>query len=89
MKQLQVQNTRVKQLVAELSLDEMMLQDVFRKKWLSPRGVVRWWIDRLRVNPTLILWRPLPQLRQCPPEDSASSVKVPFLSSSSNELRGS
>jgi len=33
MKQLQVQNTRVKQLVAELSLDETMLQDVLQKKW--------------------------------------------------------
>ncbi len=33
MKQLQVQNTRVKQLVAEPSLDETMLQDVLRKKW--------------------------------------------------------
>jgi len=32
MKQLQVQNARVKQLVAELSLDAMMLQDVLRKK---------------------------------------------------------
>jgi len=33
MKQLQVQNTRMKQLVAELSLDETILQDVLRKKW--------------------------------------------------------
>jgi len=33
MKQLQVQNTRMKQLVAELSLDETILQDVLREKW--------------------------------------------------------
>jgi putative transposase len=32
MKHLQVQNTRMKQLVAELSLDETMLQDVLRRK---------------------------------------------------------
>lgn len=32
MKQLQVQNTRMKQLVAELSLDETILQDVLREK---------------------------------------------------------
>jgi len=33
MKQLQEENTRLKQLVAELSLDKTMLQDVLRKKW--------------------------------------------------------
>ena len=33
MKRPQVQNTRVKQLVAELSLDDTMLQDVLRKEW--------------------------------------------------------
>ncbi len=32
MKQLQEENTRLKQLVAELSLDKTMLQDVLRKK---------------------------------------------------------
>ena len=32
MKHLQVQNTRMKQLVAELSLDETILQDVLREK---------------------------------------------------------
>ena len=31
MKQLQEENTRLKQLVAELSLDKVMLQDVLRK----------------------------------------------------------
>ena len=36
-------------------------------------------IDHLCVNPTLILWRPLPELRQCPHEDSASSVAIPSL----------
>lgn len=32
-KQLQEENTRLKQLVAELSLDKTMLQDVLRKKF--------------------------------------------------------
>ncbi len=33
MKQLQDENGRLKQVVAELSLDKTMLQDVLRKKW--------------------------------------------------------
>jgi putative transposase len=33
MSQLQDENSRLKQLVAELSLDKTMLQDVLRKKW--------------------------------------------------------
>lgn len=33
MKQLRDENSRLKQLVAELSLDKTMLQDVLRKKW--------------------------------------------------------
>ena len=33
MKHLQDENGRLKQLVAELSLDKTMLQDVLRKKW--------------------------------------------------------
>jgi putative transposase len=33
MKHLQDENSRLKQLVAELSLDKTMLQDVLRKKW--------------------------------------------------------
>jgi len=33
MKQLQDENGRLKQLVAELSLDKTMLLDVLRKKW--------------------------------------------------------
>jgi putative transposase len=33
MKQLQHENSRLKQLVAELSLDKTMLQDVLQKKW--------------------------------------------------------
>jgi putative transposase len=33
MKQLQEENGRLKRLVAELSLDKTMLQDVLRKKW--------------------------------------------------------
>jgi|SRR5271166_1267544 len=38
---------------------------------------------------SMILRRSLPELRQCPHEDSASSVMVPFLFSSFNELRRS
>ena len=33
MRQLQDENGRLKQLVADLSLDKTMLQDVLRKKW--------------------------------------------------------
>ena len=33
MAQLQEENLRLKQLVAELTLDKTMLQDVLRKKW--------------------------------------------------------
>ena len=33
MKHLKEENSRLKQLVAELSLDKTMLQDVLRKKW--------------------------------------------------------
>jgi putative transposase len=33
MKQLQEENLRLKQLVAELMLDKAMLQDVLSKKW--------------------------------------------------------
>src|SRR5664280_1114325 len=36
MKQLQEENIRLKQLVAELSLDKTMLQDVLRKKCTRP-----------------------------------------------------
>ena len=43
MKQLQEENSRLKQLVADLSLDKTMLQDVLRKKSSkAPRGAVRW-----------------------------------------------
>ena len=38
MKQPQDENGRLKQLVAELSLDKTMLQDVLSKKWYSRRG---------------------------------------------------
>lgn len=33
LKQLEEENTRLKRLVADLSLDKTMLQDVLRKKW--------------------------------------------------------
>jgi putative transposase len=36
-KQLQDENARLKKLVAELSLDKTILQDVASKKWPSPR----------------------------------------------------
>lgn len=38
MKHLQEENARLKQLVAELSLDKTMLQDMLRKKFWSPRA---------------------------------------------------
>ncbi len=37
LKQLQEENARLKKLVAELSLDKAMLQDVATKKWGGPR----------------------------------------------------
>ena len=37
LKQLQEENTRLKKLVADLSLDKAILQDVASKKWGSPR----------------------------------------------------
>lgn len=33
LKQLEDENTKLKRLVADLSLDKTMLQDVLRKKW--------------------------------------------------------
>jgi putative transposase len=41
-KQLREENTRLKQLVAELKLDKNMLQDVLRKKLNGPLGAARW-----------------------------------------------
>jgi putative transposase len=38
LKQLQEENTRLKQLVADLTLDKAMLQDVLSKKFPGPRG---------------------------------------------------
>lgn len=37
LKQLQDENARLKKLVAELSLDKVMLQDINSKKWPGPR----------------------------------------------------
>ena len=37
LKQLQDENTRLKKLVAELSLDKVILQDINAKKWSGPR----------------------------------------------------
>lgn len=37
LKQLQEENTRLKKLVADLSLDKAMLQDITSKKWSGPR----------------------------------------------------
>jgi putative transposase len=41
LKQLQEENTRLKQLVADLTLDKAMLQDVLSKKFQGPRGAGR------------------------------------------------
>ena len=37
LKQLQEENTRLKKLVADLSLDKVILQDINSKKWPGPR----------------------------------------------------
>ena len=37
LKQLQEENVRLKRLVAELSLDKVILQDIASKKWGGPR----------------------------------------------------
>ena len=37
LKQLQEENARLKKLVAELSLDKAILQDIHSKKWPGPR----------------------------------------------------
>lgn len=37
LKQLQDENTRLKRVVAELTLDKVILQDVVSKKWPGPR----------------------------------------------------
>jgi putative transposase len=42
LKQLQDENTRIKKLVAELSLDKAVLQDVATKKWGGPRWNEKW-----------------------------------------------
>jgi putative transposase len=42
LKQLQEENIRLKQVVADLTLDKAMSQDVLAKKFWRPRGVGRW-----------------------------------------------
>lgn len=37
LKQLQEENARLKKLVADLSLDKAILEDITRKKWSGPR----------------------------------------------------
>ena len=41
LKQLRDENTKLKRLVADLSLDKVMLQDVVQKKFSSPSSSVR------------------------------------------------
>lgn len=62
-KQLQEENAKLKRLVADLSLDKVMLQDVFAKKWYGPRSgapvgpsVVRG--PRIGIEVIAILLRP-------------------------------
>ena len=38
LKQLQDENARLKKVVADLTLDKVMLQDVLSKNWGAPRG---------------------------------------------------
>jgi putative transposase len=42
LKQLRDENTKLKRLVADLSLDKVMLQDVVQKKWWSPLDNAKW-----------------------------------------------
>jgi putative transposase len=42
LKQLQEENSQLKRLVADLTLDKVMLQDVLSKKVWSPCGAGRW-----------------------------------------------
>jgi putative transposase len=45
LKQLEEENRKLKQLVADLALDKIMLQDVLRRKWRSPLAAgVSWTI---------------------------------------------
>lgn len=46
LKQLKEENRKLKQLVADLSLDKSILQEALRKKWLRPRRCGRWWRGR-------------------------------------------
>lgn len=41
---LEEENRKLKQLVADLSLDKAMLQDVVAKKLLGPPGSASWWV---------------------------------------------
>lgn len=53
LKQVQEENTRLKQLVAELTLDKVMLQDVLAKKVIKPsrrRPLVEYLCDRYRAS---------------------------------------
>jgi len=43
LRQLEEENRKLKQLVADLSLDKVMLQDVLAKKLRGPRSVRRSW----------------------------------------------
>ena len=40
-KQLQDENARLKKVVAELTLDKVILQDIVQKRWLGPRRSAR------------------------------------------------
>ena len=48
LKQLQEENIRLKRVVADLTLDKVLLQDVLAKKFWSPRGNGRW--SRISVS---------------------------------------
>ena len=50
LKQLEEENQRLKKLVADLSLDKEMLQDVIRRKIWSLPGSVRWSIGFARCD---------------------------------------
>src|SRR5215472_14844457 len=50
LRQLEEENSNLKKIVADLSLDKAMLQDVIRRKLCSLPGSGKWWIIRGRLG---------------------------------------
>lgn len=50
LKQLEDENTRLKRIVADLTLDRQMLEDVVRRKLLSRNGRVNWFVECAQIG---------------------------------------